>query len=68
MGFYYSDDPVADAEAYATEQDDQLDKLPVCVYCDDPIQDEFFFLIDDEPICKGCLIHNYRKRVEDYVR
>lgn len=67
MGFFYTDDPVADAEHYAAEQDRQLEKLPVCDYCGEPIQDEFFFLIDDEPICKSCLIHNFRKRVEDYV-
>lgn len=67
MGFFYTDDPVADAERHLAEQDRQLEKLPVCDYCDEAIQDEYFFMIDDEPICKACLIHNFRKRVEDYV-
>lgn len=67
MGFFYTDDPVADAERHAAEQDRQLERLPVCDYCGEPIMDEYFFLISDEPICKGCLIENFRVHTRDHV-
>lgn len=33
-----TDDPIADAERYAAEQDRRLDKLPVCECCGKAIQ------------------------------
>lgn len=67
MSFFYSDDPVRDAERYAAEQDRQLDRLPECSECGHPIQSQHYFLINDEIICTNCLIQNYRKDTEDYI-
>lgn len=64
---YYSDDPVRDAERHMEDQDRQLERLPVCATCDEPIQDDYYFLINDEVMCKDCLIRDYRKNTEDYV-
>ena len=64
---FYSDDPVRDAERHYAEQDRQLEKRPVCSECGEPVQHDFFFLINDEVICPDCLVSNYRKEVEDYI-
>ena len=64
---FYSNDPVADAERYMAEQEEKLDKLPRCAGCDNPIQDDHFYLINDECICSECLESNYRKDIDDYV-
>lgn len=54
-------------EHHDAEQQRRLEKLPVCSDCGEPIQDEHYFLINDEPICEDCLYNNYRKAIEDYV-
>lgn len=63
----YSDDPVADFDAWDSEQAEELDKLPRCSECGEPIQDDYFYMINDEPICPGCLESDYRKNTEDYI-
>ena len=63
----YTDDPLADFARHDAEQQAQLDKLPVCCECDEPIQDEHCFEINDEYICEKCLNDNHRKRVDDIV-
>lgn len=64
---YFTDDPLRDFENWDAEQQAKLDKLPVCADCGEHIQEDHFFLINDEPICPDCLDSNYRKPVEDYV-
>lgn len=63
----WTDDPIADFERYDAEQQAQLDKLPVCTYCDEPVQDDFYYEINGEVICETCLDRFFRKSVEDYV-
>lgn len=65
--FYRTDDPVEDFLQHDAEQERELDRLPVCCECDQPIQDEYFFEINGEPLCEQCLNENHRKRTEDYV-
>lgn len=65
--FYRTDDPAADFDRWDAEQEAELEKLPVCSYCDLPIQDEYFYEINDEVICEECLNQNFRKSVDDYV-
>ena len=48
------------------EQEAQLDKLPKCSICDEPIQDDYYYEINDECICEECLNDNFRKDIEDY--
>lgn len=59
---FYTDDPIMDAERYIAEQDAELDKLPRCCDCDEPIQQEYAVYINDEYICDECLAF-YRKEV-----
>ena len=48
-------------EMHDAEQERKLQKLPVCVYCNEHIQDESFFLINDEVICEDCMDSYFRK-------
>lgn len=64
---FYTDDPVKDHDRYQEEQDKQLQKLPKCSICDEHIQGDYFYEINDEVICEGCIKDNFRKPVEDYV-
>ena len=64
---FYSDDPVKDFEAYDREQSKRLENLPVCADCDNPVQDDHYYLINDEVICPHCLEAGYRKETEDYI-
>ena len=49
------------------EQERQLKELPVCDYCCEPVQDEYYYQIDDEVICARCMNEQFRKVTEDYV-
>lgn len=42
-------------------------ELPVCSECGEPIQDDYYYFINDEILCEECLITNYRKSVDDYI-
>lgn len=64
---FFTDDPVRDYDRYQEEQDKQLQKLPRCSECDNPIQTEECYEFNDELICPECLKDNHRKPVEDYV-
>ena len=64
---YRTDDPVDDFLRHDAEEQAWLDKLPKCADCGEPVQDDYFYLINDEVICPECLDNNYRKRTEDYV-
>ena len=51
---------------YQAEQDRQLERLPRCSECDEPIQTEYCFEFNGELICEHCL-KEHRKFTEDYV-
>ena len=63
----YSDDPIADFDRHDAEQNKQLARLPVCAYCDEPIQDEFCYEINGEYYCEDCLDMHFRKAVDGIV-
>ena len=50
-----------DAEQYA-----KLEELPLCDYCDEHIQSDYYYEIGNECICEDCLNDNFRKDIEDY--
>ena len=54
-------------EEHQAALDKALERLPRCAECDEYIQDDYFFEINDEPVCGECLIANHRKAVDDYV-
>lgn len=45
----------------------QLDKLPVCSYCDEPVQEDYYFEINGEVICETCMNRFFKKDIDDYV-
>lgn len=63
----FTDNPILDFANYDAEQQEQLEKLPVCIECGEPIQDEYCFEINGEYICKECLERNHKKLVENLM-
>lgn len=51
--------------AHEQEKERQLARRPVCSYCDNPIQDDFFYEIDCEIVCAECLEMHFRRTVEE---
>ena len=62
-----TDDPVADARRHQDEQDNALEGLPVCAYCDYPIQDEHLIEFDGDLFCCECFHERHRKWTSDYI-
>lgn len=54
-------------EAHEREQERRLAKLPECADCGNPVQDDHYYLINDEVICPDCLESGYRKNTEDFI-
>jgi formylmethanofuran dehydrogenase subunit E len=52
---HYSDNPLADFDAWDAEQNKWLERRPVCADCENHIQDETAFYINGEWICRDCL-------------
>lgn len=46
------------------KQNKRLSELPKCDYCDEPIQHDHYYLINDEFICPDCLDSYFRKENE----
>lgn len=63
----WTDDPERDAAMYDMERQKELDKLPKCDICGEPIQDEFLYDLDGTLVCEECLNNEYRKPVDDYI-
>ena len=63
----FTDDPVSDFHRHDAEQEKKIEKLPVCDYCDEHIQDEYAYYINGEWICEFCLDRHFRKDMIDYV-
>ena len=61
---FYTDDPIRDAARYDAEQSRRLDELPVCHCCGEHIQDEHYYLINDEVYCIGCLESYFKQYVD----
>ena len=64
---YRTDDPIADFARHDAEQQRELNRLPKCYECGEPIQTDTCYEINDELICPECLKDNHRKWVDDYV-
>ena len=54
-------------DRYEWERQRELDRLPKCRKCENPIQDDYLYCIDDELICERCLNENFRKETDDYI-
>lgn len=64
---FRSDDPGVDFDRWDAYQMEQLDRLPCCADCGEPIQDDHYYWINDESICPSCLESNYRMETEAYI-
>ena len=60
---FYSDDPEVDFDRWDAEQQKELEKLPLCDYCDNRIQEEFYYEINGDNICVACLEKHFRREV-----
>lgn len=49
------------------EEELALSKMPVCVYCGHPIQDEHLFDINGNLYHEECAHEEFRKWTEDYI-
>ena len=54
-------------EEYDREQNSKIQELPVCCYCDEPIQDESAYCINGDWYCESCLENHFKKYVEDCI-
>lgn len=65
--FVRTDDPLADFTRYDQEQTRELNRLPKCSYCQEPIQDEHMYVIKGKCICQGCLDYYHRVNIDEYL-
>lgn len=63
----YTDDPIADWDAYCIEQDRLMELLPRCDECDKRIDDEYLYEFDGCLVCGECLDRNHKKFTTDLV-
>ena len=49
------------------ELEAELEALPKCVECGNPIQDDYCYEINGEVICEHCLNAYYRKSVDEII-
>lgn len=63
----WTDNPILDYERYADEQQEALERCPICEICGEYIQDEHYYEINDEAVCQECLDNEYKRRTEDYM-
>lgn len=54
-------------DAWDAEQSKRAAMYPVCEYCSRAIQDDYFFVINDESICEECLNQHFRRNTDDYI-
>lgn len=54
-------------EDHDWDQANELSKIPVCSICEEPIQDDYLYVIDDEIICEECLRENFRRLTEAFI-
>ena len=62
---FFTGDPAADYERYCDEQERLQQEQPICEICNDSIEDEYCFEVNDAIICEECLNKWFRKKVCD---
>lgn len=53
----YTDDPLSDFERYDAQKQKELDELPVCSCCGEPITQDVAVYYNDQYSCKDCEGH-----------
>ena len=54
-------------DRYDDERSEELDRLPVCDNCENPIQEEKFFYYRGDKICRECMETHFEVWTEDYI-
>lgn len=49
------------------ERERQLERRPECADCGQHVQDDHYYLINDEVICPDCLEAGYRREIDEYI-
>lgn len=60
-----TDNPIRDAEMQDREEQQWLLHRPKCCKCEEHIQDDFCFEINDKIYCEECMKDVYRKLIYD---
>lgn len=63
----WTDDPVKDYERYDAQRCAELERLPICSECGEPIHSDRYYDFNDELICENCLRDNHMNWVDDYL-
>lgn len=64
MSYFRKGDPDDDFNRLDREQAKHEAQLPKCDICDQPIQDDYFYLINGDNVCSECLNDHFRKEVD----
>lgn len=64
---FYTDDPIADFDAYDAEQNRRLAKLPICDHCGYPIEDDKLWDFRGYLYHDDCAADEFRRDTEDYI-
>ena len=55
-------------DEHEADQARELARLPKCDECGEPIQDDYFYELDDNRyVCPECLERYFRRNTEDYT-
>ena len=63
----WTDNPIADFERHDAEQQAQLDKLPICECCKEPIQQEKAIYYNYQWCCEECEREFWQDIREDFL-
>lgn len=63
---FYSGDPVRDAEVYIAQQERELARFPVCMYCNQAITDDKACRLDEEWWHTDCFVEQFEVCVDNY--
>ena len=51
-------------ESHERDREKRLAERPRCDICDQPIQDDHFYLINGDNVCPECLNNEFRKDID----
>ena len=63
----FTDNPLLDFAMHDAEQQEQLEKLPVCECCGEPIQQEKAIYYNDQWCCEECESEFWKNIREDFL-
>ena len=63
----WTDNPILDFQRNDAEQQEQLDKLPICECCGEPIQQEKAIYYNDQWCCIDCEEEFWQNIREDFL-